>query len=45
VAALFLLLVLSIVIGSAMQWYRLVIGSKRVELHESEFVPLAEVAR
>src|SRR5437868_5620037 len=45
VAALFLLLVLSIVIGSAMQLYRLVIGSKRVELHESEFVPLAEVAR
>jgi len=45
VAALFLLLVLSIVIGSAMEWYRLVIGSKRVELHESEFVPLAEVAR
>ena len=45
VAALFLLLVLSIVIGSAMQWYRLVIGSRRVDLHESEFVPLAEVAR
>ena len=45
VAALFLLLVLSIIIGSAMQWYRLVIGSRRVDLHESEFVPLAEVAR
>ena len=45
VAALFILLVLSIVIGSAMQWYRLVIGSRRVDLHESEFVPLAEVAR
>ena len=45
VAALFLLLVLLIVIGSAVQWYRLIIGSKRVELHESEFVSLAEVAR
>jgi carbon starvation protein len=45
VAAIFLLLVLLIVIGSAVQWYRLVVGSKRVELHESEFVSLAEVAR
>jgi carbon starvation protein len=45
VAAFFLLLVLLIVIGSAVQWCRLTIGSKRIELHESEFVPLAEVAR
>jgi len=45
VAAFFLLLVLLIVIGSAVQWCRLIIGSKRIELHESEFVPLAEVAR
>jgi carbon starvation protein len=44
VAASFLLLVLLIVIGSAMEWYRLLAGRKRVELHESEFVPLAEVA-
>jgi carbon starvation protein len=44
VAASFLLLVLLIVIGSAVQWYRLLVGHKRVELHESEFVPLAEVA-
>jgi len=44
VAASFLLLVLLIVIGSAVEWYRLLVGRKRVELHESEFVPLAEVA-
>ena len=44
VAATFLVLVLLIVIGSAAEWYRLLSGRKRVELHESEFVPLAEVA-
>ena len=44
VAASFLVLVLLIVIGSAVEWYRLLVGHKRVELHESEFVPLAEVA-
>jgi carbon starvation protein len=44
VAASFLVLVLLIVIGSAVEWYRLLVGRKRVELHESEFVPLAEVA-
>src|SRR5437588_419 len=44
VAASFLLLVLLIVIGSAVEWYRLLVGHKRVQLHESEFVPLAEVA-
>ena len=44
VAASFLMLVLLIVIGSAAEWYRLLVGHKRVELHESEFVPLAEVA-
>ena len=44
VAASFLVLVLLIVIGSAVEWYRLLAGHKRVELHESEFVPLAEVA-
>ncbi len=44
VAASFLLLVLLIVIGSAVEWCRLLAGHKRVELHESEFVPLAEVA-
>ena len=44
VAATFLVLVLLIVIGSAAEWYRLLAGRKRVELHEAEFVPLAEVA-
>jgi len=44
VAASFLVLVLLIVIGSGVEWYRLLVGHKRVELHESEFVPLAEVA-
>src|SRR5438093_23941 len=44
VAASFLLLVLLIVIVSAVEWYRLLAGRKRVELHESKFVPLAEVA-
>src|SRR2546421_2857876 len=44
VAASFLVLVLLIVIGSAVEWYRLLVGYKRVQLHESEFVPLAEVA-
>src|SRR5213079_513351 len=42
-AASFLLLALLIVIGSALEWYRLLAGHKRVELHESKFVPLAEV--
>lgn len=45
VAGLFLLLVLLIVIGSATQWWRLVTGASRADLHESEFVPLAQVAR
>ncbi len=43
-AGSFLLLVFLIVIGSAVEWYRLLAGRKRVELHEAEFVPLAEVA-
>ena len=45
VAGVFLLLVLSIVLGSAAQWYRLITGGKRVELHESEFIPLTHAAR
>ena len=44
VAASFLVLVLLIVIGSALEWYRLLVGHKRLELHEGEFVSLAEVA-
>ena len=45
VAALFLLLVLLIIIGSAAHWLRLVSGSKESQLHESEFVPLVEVVQ
>ncbi|PYK47265.1 MAG: carbon starvation protein A, partial [Verrucomicrobia bacterium] len=44
VAATFLVLVLLILVGSAAEWYRLLAGRKRIKLHESEFVPLAEVA-
>src|SRR5438270_234918 len=44
VAASFLVLVLLIVIGSAVEWYRLLFDRKRYELHESEFVFLADVA-
>ena len=44
VAATFLVLVLLIVIGSTAEWYRLLAGRKRVELHEAAFVPLGEVA-
>lgn len=43
VAASFLVLVLLIVLGSAMHWYQLVRGKKRVELHESEFVSVGNV--
>ncbi len=44
VAASFLLLVLLIVIGSAAEWYRLVVGTRPVRLHESKFIRVAEVA-
>jgi carbon starvation protein len=40
VAIFFLVLVLLIVIGSARQWWQLLRGTKRVVLHESEFVPI-----
>jgi carbon starvation protein len=40
VAVFFLALVLLIVLGSARQWWQLLRGTKRVVLHESEFVPL-----
>jgi carbon starvation protein len=40
VAIFFLALVLLIVIGSARQWWQLLRGTKRVVLHESEFVPI-----
>jgi carbon starvation protein len=43
VAAAFLLLVSLIVAGCAWQWWRLLRGTKPVVLHESEFVPLAQL--
>jgi len=44
VAIFFLVLVLLIVLGSAKQWWQLLRGTKRVVLHESEFVPLSAVS-
>src|SRR5512133_2740450 len=44
VAVFFLVLVLLIVLGSARQWWQLVLGTKRVVLHESKFVPLSAVS-
>ncbi len=41
VAVFFLVLVLAIVLGSARQWGQLIRGTKRVVLHESEFVPIS----
>jgi carbon starvation protein len=41
VALFFLVLVLLIVIGSARQWWQLLRGTRRVVLHESEFVPIS----
>src|SRR5437016_6778931 len=41
VALFFLVLVLLIVIGSARQWWQLLRGTRRVALHESEFVPIS----
>ena len=43
VAFTFLALVFLIVAGCAAQWWRLLRGTKRIELHEGEFVPLANV--
>ncbi|MBV9009299.1 MAG: carbon starvation protein A [Verrucomicrobia bacterium] len=45
VAGTFLLLVLLIVAGSALDWYRLLTGTKPAQLRESKFVPLTKVAR
>src|SRR6267378_2069807 len=41
VAVFFLVLVLGIVLGSARQWWQLMRGTKRVVLHESEFVQIS----
>src|SRR6266550_4146633 len=40
VAVFFLVLVLDIVLGSARQWWQLIRGTKRIALHENEFVPI-----
>src|SRR5262249_2870372 len=40
VAVFFLVLVAAIVLGSARQWGQLIRGSKRIVLHEKEFVPI-----
>jgi len=44
IAGSFLLLVLLIVLGSAVQWWQLIRGRKPVVLRESEFVPVGSVA-
>src|ERR1041384_5572166 len=41
VAVFFLVLVAAIVLGSARQWWQLIRGTRRVVLHESEFVPIS----
>ena len=43
VAGSFLMLVLLIVIGSAMQWWQLIRGTKPAILRESEFIPLSRL--
>jgi carbon starvation protein len=40
VAVFFLVLVAAIVFGSARHWWQLIRGSKRIVLHENEFVPI-----
>jgi carbon starvation protein len=40
VAVFFLVLVAAIVLGSARQWWQLIRGSKRIVLHENEFVSI-----
>jgi carbon starvation protein len=41
VAFIFVMLVFLIAAGSAWEWWRLLRGSKRIVLHESEFIPLS----
>lgn len=43
VAFIFVTLVILIAAGSAREWWRLLRGSKRIVLHESEFIPLSRV--
>ena len=44
VAGIFLALVVSIVIGCAWEWWKLLSGSKRIELKESPYVQLPDAA-
>ena len=44
VASSFLVLVFLIVTGSAIQWWRLLRGTKPVVMHESEFVSVSQIA-
>jgi carbon starvation protein len=43
VALVFVALVFLIAAGSAWEWWRLLRGSKRIVLHESEFIPLERI--
>jgi len=43
VALAFMTLVLLIAVGSAIEWWKLLRGTKRVVLNESEFIPLSRV--
>ncbi len=43
VALTFLALVFLIVAGCAMEWWRLLRGTKQVVLHEGEFIPLGQI--
>ena len=45
VALAFLVLVFLIVAGCTREWWRLLRGTKRIVLHESEFVPVTQVAQ
>jgi hypothetical protein len=40
VALCFVTLVFLIAAGSALEWWKLLRGKKRIVLHESEFIPL-----
>jgi carbon starvation protein len=43
VAFIFVALVFLIAAGSAWEWWKLLRGTKRIVLHESEFIPLSQV--
>ena len=43
VAFAFMTLVLLIAVGSALEWWKLLRGTKRAVLHESEFIPLSRI--